>query len=56
LNSTAELREFPRSSGPNLAKEAKSEGDRQQLLLLAADHLKLAQAEELLKQDSKQTK
>jgi hypothetical protein len=38
------------------AKEAKSEGDRQQLLLLAADHLKLAQAEELLKQDSKQTK
>ena len=36
------------------AKEAKSEGDRQQLLLLAAEHLKLAQAEAEAKLDGKQ--
>lgn len=37
------------------AKEAKSDGDRQQLLLLAADHLKYAQAEAQAKLDGKQT-
>lgn len=33
------------------AKAAISEGDRQQLLLLAAEYLKLAQAEQQLKLD-----
>jgi hypothetical protein len=36
------------------SKEAKSDGDRQQLLLLAAEHLKLAQAEAQTKLDGKQ--
>ena len=38
------------------SKEAKSDGDRQQLLLLAAEHHKFAEAVQQLKLDGKQTK